>query len=147
MYQKVQDDPENPTYNELLIWVNLQQKNFNGAFIQARALDRRSGTPGDRAMHIGIIALENEDYEAAARIFDYIVSQYPVTGNSVVARHYRIKAEEEIVKNTYPVNLQKIRDLANKYQQFINEIGLEPTTLDAYRNKALLHAFYLDEKD
>lgn len=147
LYQKIQVEPENETYNELLIWVNLQQKNFNGAFVQARALDRRSGTAGDRAMNIGIIALQNEDYEAAARIFDYIVNQYPVTGNSIVARHYRIKAEEEIVKKTFPVNIEKIRNLSNKYQDFINEIGLEPTTLDAYRNKALLHAFYLDEKD
>ena len=73
LYQKIQNDPDNATYNELLIWVNLQQKNFNGAFIQARALDRRSGTAGDRAMNIGIIALENNDYQAAARIFDYIV--------------------------------------------------------------------------
>jgi outer membrane protein assembly factor BamD (BamD/ComL family) len=147
LYQKIQTSPDNATYNELLIWVNLQQKNFNGAFIQARALDRRSGTAGDRAMNIGIIALENGDYEAAVRIFDYIVSQYPETGNSIIAKHYRIKAEEEIVKNSYPVDLEKIRLLSGKYQEFINEIGFQSTTLDAYRNKALLHAFYLDEKD
>jgi tetratricopeptide (TPR) repeat protein len=147
LYQKIQIDPEDATYNELLIWVNLQQKNFNGAFIQARALDRRSGTAGDRAMNIGIIALQNQDYEAAAKIFDYIVIQYPLTGNSILARHYRIKAEEEIIKSTYPVDIEKIRGLALKYDLFIKEIGYEPTTLDSYRNKALLHAFYLDEKD
>lgn len=147
LYQKIQYDPDNPTYNEMLIWVNLQQKNFNGAFVQARALDRRNGNPGDRAMNIGVIALANRDYEAASRIFDYIVRQYPLTSNAIVARHYRIKAEEEIVKNTYPIDRDKIRVLTWKYNNFINEIGFESTTLEAYRNKALLHAFFLNEKD
>ncbi len=147
LYSKIQDDPGNAIFNELLIWVNLQQKNFNGAFIQARALDRRKGTAGDRAMNIGKIALDNKDYKAAAKIFDYIINQYPSSGNSVLARHYRIKAEEEIVKSTYPVDQVKIRELTNKYQNFIDETGYERTTLEAYRNKALLHAFYLDEKD
>ncbi len=147
LYANIQSDPENPTLNELLIWVNLQQKNFSGAFIQARALDRRKGSAGDRAMNIGVIALENEDYSSASQIFTYIIKQYPNTNNAVLARHYRIKSEEEIVKNTFPVDLEKIRSLINKYQQFIYEIGFERTTLDAFRNKALLHAFYLDEKD
>jgi len=147
LYEKIRDNPGNAIYNELLIWVNLQQKNFNGAFIQARALDHRKGTAGDRAMNIGIIALDNMDYKAAAKIFDYIIAQYPSANNSILARHYRIKAEEEIVKNTYPIDREKIRELITKYQNFIDEIGFERTTLHAYRNKALLHAFYLDEKD
>ena len=147
LFRKIQDDPGNAIFNELLIWVNLQQKNFNGAFIQARALDRRKGAAGDRAMNIGKIALDNKDYKAAAKIFDYIINQYPETGNAILARHYRIKAEEEIVKSTYPVNPAKIRELTHQYQNFIDETGYERTTLEAYRNKALLHAFYLDEKD
>jgi len=147
LYNRIQSDPDNPTFNELLIWVNLQQKNFSGAFIQARALDRRKGTAGDRAMNIGIIALNNNDYLAASRIFSYIIKQYPLTNNAILARHYHIKSEEEIVKNTYPVNLKSIRGLVRQYQQFIIEVGFERTTLDAFRNKALLHAFYLDEKD
>lgn len=147
LYSKIQSDPENPTFNELLIWVNLQQKNFSGAFIQARALDRRKGSAGDRAMNIGVIALENKDYVSASQIFTYIISQYPSTNNAVLARHYRIKAEEEMVKRSFPIDENKIRSLINKYQQFIDEIGFERTTLDAYRNKALLHAFFLDEKD
>ncbi len=147
LYDRIQSDPENPTFNELLIWVNLQQKNFSGAFIQARALDRRKGTAGDRALKIGVIALNNEDYKSASRIFSYIIKQYPQTNNAILARHYHIKSEEEIVKKTYPVDLSGIRELSSQYQQFINDIGFEKTTLDAYRNKALLHAFYLDEKD
>lgn len=37
LYEKVQQHPDSEVFSDLLIWVNLQQKNFYGAFIQARA--------------------------------------------------------------------------------------------------------------
>ena len=41
----------------------------------------------------------------------------------------------------------EIRNLTIDYQNFYLEVGLTPVSIDALRNKALLHAFYLNEKD
>ncbi|MTI19431.1 hypothetical protein E1176_00200, partial [Fulvivirga sp. RKSG066] len=79
LLDKIQQNPNSEIYGELLIWVNLQQKNFYGAFIQARAIDRRLQTEGSRSINIGLIALDNEDYNMAIKIFSYVIKQYPGT--------------------------------------------------------------------
>ncbi len=147
LYQKIQAYPENIVYNELLIWVSLQQKNFSAAFVQARALDRRQKTEGFRSNRIGLIALENNDFDIAITIFTHVIKQYPKSANYMRAKMYLIKAHEERVRNTYPVDEREIRKLVYDYQLFIKEMGINRNTLEALRNKALLHAFYLDEKD
>ncbi len=151
LLDKVQQSPNNPLYNELLIWVQLQQKNFYGAFMQARALDRRNRTDGDRVMEVAGIALENRDYENALKMYDYVVDKYPRTRNYAVARRNKISAREQLVKNRFPVDQKEIATLISDYQEFIDEsrkspVGLNVTTLEAMRSQANLYAFYEDEK-
>ncbi|MEQ8534310.1 MAG: hypothetical protein RIB86_20820, partial [Imperialibacter sp.] len=50
LIQKVQKSPNDIIYGELLIWTELQQKNFFGAFTQARAIDRREKGEGSRVL-------------------------------------------------------------------------------------------------
>ncbi len=147
LYTKIQDDPNSEIYGELLIWVNLQQKNFYGAFLQARAIDRRLKSEGTRSINIGLIALDNNDYDNAIKIFTYVIRQYPDSYNYLLAKMYLIRSYEKRVRNTYPVDQREIRNLINDYNIFIAELGVTRNTLEALRNKALLHAFYLDEKD
>ncbi len=147
LYTKIQEEPNSEIYGELLIWVNLQQKNFYGAFMQARAIDRRLGSEGTRSINIGLIALENNEYNTSIKIFSYVIKQYPDSYNYLLAKMYLIRSYEKRVRNTYPIDEREIRNLINDYNIFINELGITRNTLEALRNKALLHAFYLDEKD
>lgn len=147
LYDKIQADPANDVYSELLIWVHLQQKNFYGAFIQARAMDKRAQTQGSRSLNIGMIALDNDDYTTAIKIFSYLIKEYPDSYNYVLARMNLIKSYEKRVRNTYPVNEGEIRNLIVDYRIFIDDLGENRAALEAMRSKAMLHAFYLDEKD
>ena len=147
LYDKIQKNPDSEIYSELLIWVNLQQKNFMGAFFQARAIDKRLNLEGSRSLNIGLIALDNNDYSNAIKIFSYIIKEYPGTGNYIRAKMYLISSYEKRVRNTYPVDEREIRNLIQDYNLFIKELGINRNTLEALRNKALLHAFYLNEKD
>ncbi|MEM6525457.1 MAG: tetratricopeptide repeat protein [Bacteroidota bacterium] len=147
LYSKIQEDPNSEIYGELLIWVNLQQKNFYGAFMQARAIDKRLGSEGTRSINIGLIALDNSDYNTSIKIFTYVIRQYPSSYNYLLAKMYLIRSYEKRVRNTYPIDEREIRNLVNDYNIFIAELGITRNTLEALRNKALLHAFYLDEKD
>ncbi|MCC5931951.1 MAG: tetratricopeptide repeat protein [Cyclobacteriaceae bacterium] len=147
MIDRVQKQPDNPNNTDLLIWVNLQQRNFYGAFIQARAIDRRYKLGGMRLMEIGSIALDNQDYNNAIRIFEYVIDQYKGSQNYQIARRLVIKAREEKVKNTYPVNYTEIEKLISDYQNLIDEVGINQYTSEAVRSMALLYAFYLDDKE
>ena len=147
MYDKVQRSPNNMIYNELLIWVNIQRKNFYSAFIQARALDKRKKLNGMEVMEIGRISMVNKDYKNAVRIFEYVIKEYPGTPNYQIARRLVISSREEIVKNTFPVEESNIRILINDYRELIKDVGLNQHTIEALRSQALLYAFYLNEHD
>jgi len=147
LIDKVQKNPNEKIYPELLIWVNLQQNDFYGAYIQARAVDKKFKTRGNRVMNIGNIALDNKAYDNAIEMYTYVTKTYPNTGNYITARRQIIKAREEKVKNHFPVEKQAIRELTYDYKQLILDVGVNAQTIEAFRSKALLHAFYLDELD
>lgn len=147
LIRKMQEDPEDTKFAELMLWVELQRKNFYGAFIQARAIDKRNNRPGDRSMDIGRIALENTAYDDAEEIFQYVAKQYSDSRNYQYARRLWMEAKERKIKNTYPIDPLEIRELANKYQLLYEELQPAQTAFEALRSKALLHAFYLNEID
>lgn len=147
LYDLVQKDPDNDIYSDLLIWTNIQERNFYGAFIQARAYDLRKGKQGNDILDVGLIALENKDYQSALDIFDYLAKNYKQAYIYPIAKRYKIKAREELVKNTYPVDKKEIRALANDYTNLVRELGINSRTAEALLSKARLHAFYLDEND
>ncbi|WP_462253848.1 tetratricopeptide repeat protein [Ekhidna sp.] len=145
LIRKMQEDPEDTKFAELMLWVELQRKNFYGAFIQARAIDKRNDKPGDRSMDIGRIALENNAYEDSEEIFKYVAKQYSDGRNYQYARRLWMEAKERKIKNTFPIDPLEIRELANQYQVLYEELKPSQTSFQALRSKALLHAFYLDE--
>ncbi len=147
LFRYVQKNPELIVYNEMLVWFYIQQKNFKKAFLQARAIDRRKQLAGSQLYEIGELALQNQEYEMAIRVFEYLTEKYQYKGIYPRAKRRLVNAKEQLVKNTFPVEITKIRSLASDYQQVIDELGLVRYTADAARSLALLQAFYLDNRD
>ena len=147
LIRKMQEHPEDMKFPELMIWVELQRKNFYGAFVQARAIDKRNERPGNRSLQIGRIALDNKDYEDAEEIFAYVAKQYPHGRNYSTAKKLWMEAREMKIKNSFPIKEEEIRALTGQYELLYQELFPSPTAFEALRNKALLHAFYLGEID
>ncbi|GAB3285143.1 tetratricopeptide repeat protein [Larkinella harenae] len=147
LYKKVQESPNEMFYTEMLVWYLTQKKEFYKAFIQERALDKRLKLTGVRVYDLGAVALQNKDYKNAAAMFEYVAKEYPQGQLYAFARRLVIKAREEQVKNTYPVDNLEIRKLIADYQKMFQELGKNTRTLEALRSTANLYAFYLDEKD
>lgn len=147
LYDKIQKNPNEAFYNELLVWYQVQRKDFYKAFIQERALDKRFKYNGTRIFDLANLALQNKDYENAAAMFEYFVKEYPQGQLYPFARRMAISSREEQVKNTFPVNKIEVQKLIGEYQKLLNELGMNVRTLEALRNMAILNAFYLDEKE
>ncbi len=81
LYDKVQQNQNSEVFADLLIWVNLQQKNFYGAFIQARAYDKRFKKEQSKALEIAQIALNNNDYDNADKAYAFVIRDYAGTAN------------------------------------------------------------------
>ncbi len=145
LYQVSQKNAGNNTISELLIWTQLQKGNYYGAFIQARSIDRRNKSNGQRSLEIGLIALNNKDYENAIRIFEYVSESFPNTINYLYAKRYLINAREAMVKNTLPVDKDEIQKLIDSYDALITEVGYKFESMDIIKDKANLYAFYLND--
>ena len=147
LYTNVQKYPEQSYYSEVLIWHLIQKKEFFKAFVQARALDRRYRKEGVQVTDLGFLAQQNKDYVNSGKIFEYLVKEYPRNQNYPLWRRMLINAKEEVIKSVYPINTADIRLLITEYSKMLEELGTNQKTLEAVRNKGLLYAFYLNEKD
>jgi tetratricopeptide (TPR) repeat protein len=108
LIMRIQREPGERVYTDLLVWYYIQQKEFRKAFFQARAVDKRQKLEGQKVIEIGQISLQNKDYKSAAEIFEYLVKEYPQSINYPLNRRFLIQAKEELVKNTFPVNQESI---------------------------------------
>lgn len=147
LYARVQQEPNELSYTELLTWYLVQKQKFSRALLQEKAIDRRLKLNGSRVYDLGTIALNNKEYKTAAEAFDYVSVNYPQGQLYPFARRLTIQAREEQVKNTYPVDPLEIRKLIASYQNMLQEIGSNAKTLEALRSTANLYANYLDQKD
>ncbi|GAA4351523.1 tetratricopeptide repeat protein [Hymenobacter saemangeumensis] len=141
-----QQHPEQAAYSELLLWLQVQRRDFAGALIQARALDRRGRSQGSRVMDLAAIAQQNKDYESAIEGYEYVMKEYRGGPYYNTARQRRLQTREAQVRDTYPVDLAKVRALVGEYEQLLAELGRTPDTAPVLRNLANLYAFQLDDK-
>jgi len=147
LLDRIQKNQNSEVFSDLIIWVNLQQKNFYGAFIQARAYDRRFKKEQSKTLEIAQIALNNQDYENADRSFSFVVKEYAGTENELPARIGLIKARESKVKKSYPVRHDSVRYVIGEYARFKKNYPDSPNGFEATLNQAMLYAYYLNEMD
>jgi predicted Zn-dependent protease len=145
LYDRIQKFPNEGFYNEMLIWYQIQRKDFYKAFIQERSLDKRFKHNGSRLYNLGMLSLQNQDFNTAVNVFDYLIKEYPKGQLYAVSRRMAIFSREEQVKNTYPVKRSEVEKLLEQYQQLVDELGVNISTIEALRNMAILNAFYLDD--
>ena len=145
LYTVIQKEAGNSTYNDLLVWTHLQQKNFPAALRQARALDKRLANNGDNIVNVGMISFRNNEYKISKKAFDYIIEEFPESPSKRLASRYLLLSEEEVLKNSYPIDFSAIRDLISRYKVFISESRDVFSIMESQRRIALLQAFQLNE--
>ncbi len=147
LLRRTQKGNQNPIYNELLFWLVLQEKDFETAFIQARALDKRNDENGSRIISLGQLCVSNQEYKVAEDCFNYVISKGRMNPNYITARIEQVKAaDQKITKsgNYTPADLQK---LEQNYEATLTELGKTPVTAPLISGYAHLKAFYLNKPD
>jgi tetratricopeptide (TPR) repeat protein len=75
LLKRIQKDPGKVVLSELLIFILKQQKDLDGAFVQARALDKRLKEDGHRIFELARIAETNQKWETAIRCYEYLLER------------------------------------------------------------------------
>jgi len=147
LLKNIQKHPDKKVYSEMLIWVFIQEKNYYGAFIQAKAIDKRNKEYGKRIVALGELSVANEDYDVAIKCYEYVIEK----GNN---NYYYISSKMELVniynKKIIATNNYTSEDLLaleNIYQTTINDLGKSAITVPLLTGLAHLQAFYMGKSD
>ena len=119
LLRKAASNPKNE-WNILLSWLFAQQKDYNKAFIQEKALYQRNNGDLAEIFNLGKIAFDNADYEASKKCF------YFVNENGFLV-------EERIDANVYLAKIAvaaKNLETENLFQQLFIEFGKNQQTID-----------------
>jgi tetratricopeptide (TPR) repeat protein len=145
LLKRIAKSPDKTIYSELLIWMQIQLKDYEGAFIQAKALDKRKKEEGARVMGLAQLFAQNENYDLAARAYQYVITKGKET-------YYYTNARMELINVSYMKIVTKgnysaadLTELEKNFNIAIQELGKSASTTPLLKNFAHLLAFYLDK--
>lgn len=139
---RIQKSKNSTIYSELLIWLYLQEKSFNKAFIQTKAIDKRNKEDGFRLIALGELAYSNKDYETAVKCYNYVLDLGDEKVYFLQAKVGYLQTLQAQVLSSKPAQEEQINDLINTYKTFLEEIGNVPEAIDVSINYAHISAFY-----
>lgn len=148
LYERIQDNDASLPYVELLTWVFIQRKDYENAFRQVKALDRRLEENGGRIYQLAQIAANDEDYDTAIQAYDYIVEQKGLTSTFYIdaKREGLLVRRDKLVEGSDYTELE-LKDLERQYESFLYEFGKTTATASIVLELAEFEAFHLNDLD
>lgn len=140
--KKINEQPDNPYFSELLTWLYTQKGDWEGALIQVRALDERYKEQGERLLEFARYAVKEEEYDYALEAYNEVIErnkEYPFY-SAVVMEQLNVRFK--ILKNNPEFTPEETSALATDYKQFLDSFPQYNNT-DAIRDYATLQAQYL----
>lgn len=119
--KRLQSNQKN-SWNELMSWLFMQQKDYNKAFIQEKALHKRSLESLEGIIKLGEISFDNKDYETTEKCFDYVLENTVDVVEIMDAKLYKLYVNIETSIDLDLVNSQ--------FQSLFNEYGKTTNTID-----------------
>lgn len=146
LYDKIQSEPDNNVYPELLEWVFIEKEDYASALRQARALDRKNEEDGTRVMNIANIAKGSGDYDTAIKAFQYITDKKGTTnGHYVNAKAASLKTKRKKITQNYDHQPSDLDTLEVEYEAFIAEMGINSRTESMVKEYADFLAVYKND--
>ena len=128
-------------WNEMLSWLFIQQKDYNKAFIQEKAIYKRQLKSLRRMIELALIAENQKQYEEALQIFNFIIENTQEIGTKLSAH---LKSLDIMTKIALPQGYAEIDQI---YNSIFETYDKTPQTLDLQVSYAHFLAFYLDNQD
>lgn len=147
LLQKVQANPNDFLLAELMMWFFVQKKDFDIAFNQAKAIEKRFNEGGNRILNLARIAAENQYFEQSLNMYNTLIAgNYP---ESVFqdARLEFIETKRQFLAQNGVLNTADLQKLKGLYYSILKDQGFRPTNLKAQMGLASLMASYLNELD
>jgi tetratricopeptide (TPR) repeat protein len=134
-------------FSELLIWMFTQSKNFDGAYTQVVAIDKRFKGDGYRVFELGEICVENKNYQVARKCFNYVISLGENSENYIPSFKGLLNTHFLQITTNRNFSKQEIDTTIRTYDQALNKLGKSRLTLPVVLEYTTILAFYADKAD
>ena len=150
--EKIQANPQKIVYIELLAWFYMLNNDYENAYTQIKALDKKLNKNGSKLLELGNTALNNQDFKVAIKCFDDVVLKSNSLEYKFEAKNKKlfalkskilfgnqiIQEELEELKANYLLILSQLNNSKNVYNNSIRKYNL---LLDLSE----IEAFYLGD--
>ena len=137
----VRDEINRSDFSEILIWVFMQNSQYEMALRQAMALDKRSNSNGEEVYDMGDFFLDKENFLLAIDAYEYVISKgrenflyVDATINLLYALTKNVSSE-----------IDSINVIDESYQKAIIDLGKNSNTVLLLSNYAHFKAFYMHD--
>ncbi|HYG53220.1 MAG TPA: hypothetical protein VD905_20110, partial [Flavobacteriales bacterium] len=141
--KRIQKNPSSEPYTDMLVWYFQQKNDFGSAFTQVKALDKRLKMEGQKVSEFAGLCINNDQYEIAAKAYDYIVQLGPSAPYYYTAQTGLIDVlyQKIVVKGYYTP--EELAMFETNCQKIITEFGDGAETASLKVKLAHIQAFYL----
>ncbi|MBP8915792.1 MAG: tetratricopeptide repeat protein [Chitinophagales bacterium] len=148
IFERIQKNQNEILFTELLIWDYIQLKDFDGAFIQAKALDKRNKENGERVFDLAETAKIEGAYDNAIEGYNYIIAKGKNFPYYFSSKNGILNCRKDKIFKTNSYSDVDISELKSSYTDFLQEYlknDFRAATVTA--DLAKLEAFYIHDID
>jgi hypothetical protein len=142
LLRRIQKDPQNVAYTEFLVWLYIQQKEFDMAVKQSLALDRRLKEDGERVFELSRLLAGNKAYGQAIEALNFVVQKGENSRYYIPAKIDLLNIKTKML-TAGNLDTKELNTLENDYKFLLQEFGRNSGTAFAIRQLANLQAYYL----
>jgi tetratricopeptide (TPR) repeat protein len=138
LIKKLQNNPQS-SWNQLLSWLYLQQKEYAKAFIQEKALFKRDSSSLKGITDLGEIAFKDSEYTVSKNCFEFIIENTKNLEDQLRAKLYLLQISIE--------SAAEISVTEQKFEQIFLEYGKNEYTIAVQLVYADFLAFVKNEPE
>ena len=141
LLKRSQDNP-NDSWNILLSWLYMQQKEYGKSLIQEKSLYKRNGESLDRIIEVGVVAFENKNLETSNEAFKFILTKTNDLEIILQARVYLLQIDQEMATNE-----KELAEIDKKFQLLFENYHMNSATINLQIAYADFLAFSYNEPE
>jgi predicted Zn-dependent protease len=146
LFVKVSQKDAKIQFNEMMVWMYMQRKDFYNAYIQMRSIDKK--VPyfrGTGLIELGDVAMKNKDYTNAITIFNYVTENYPNEIHFDETKKKLIHSKEIQVKEKYPIDTVAVNSIIQDYELLLQKSKNTTVTAEILISQAELYGVFLNK--
>lgn len=147
LLRNIRQHPDVLVYSEMMLWFAIQQEDFESAYTQAVALDRRLNENGNRVYSIAQLSLSGNAYDVAVKAYQYLINKGPENHYYLNSRIEILNAGYQELTSGFPVDQDGLQRLKKQYEETLDELGRNRFTVALMRDYANLNAYLLQDTE